>query len=155
PAARVCGRAAQVAHPTGDLAAAHEWIHRAGAARREPDWSDLDPEGPAFAYEPGDWARLVYSFGDSGELIHPRHERYEPEKDTVPSDPAVGLPPPKGPVETEAEYESAPAGRAPGPEDAPVADDEASPDATENEATEVTAEEDDAGGRRRGVFRRR
>ncbi len=46
-------------------------------APQEPDWSDLDPEGRAFAYQPADWARLVVSFAESGELIHPRHERRE------------------------------------------------------------------------------
>ncbi|MGF1464406.1 MAG: heme biosynthesis HemY N-terminal domain-containing protein, partial [Maricaulaceae bacterium] len=48
PSARLCGLAAQVAQATGDLAAAHEWMQRARAARREPDWSDVDPEGPAY-----------------------------------------------------------------------------------------------------------
>ena len=38
-------------------------------------WSDLDPEGPAFLYDDADWARLVYVYGDAGQLIHPRMER--------------------------------------------------------------------------------
>ena len=41
------------------------------------DWSDLDPEGRAFAYQASDWARLVSTFAESGELIHPRFERRE------------------------------------------------------------------------------
>jgi HemY protein len=48
---------------------------KAAGAPREADWSDLDPEGPAFLYDDGDWARLVYVYGDSGQLIHPRLER--------------------------------------------------------------------------------
>jgi HemY protein len=46
-------------------------------APQEPDWSDLDPEGRAFAYQPSDWARLVSTFAETGELIHPRFERRE------------------------------------------------------------------------------
>jgi HemY protein len=46
-------------------------------APQEPDWSDLDPEGRAFAYQASDWARLVMTFAETGELIHPRHERRE------------------------------------------------------------------------------
>jgi HemY protein len=43
----------------------------------EADWSDLDPEGRAFAYQTADWARLVITYAETGELIHPRHERRE------------------------------------------------------------------------------
>jgi HemY protein len=52
-----------------------QWLAQAAAAPRAPDWSDLDPEGPAFLYDDGDWARLVYAYGDAGQLIHPRMER--------------------------------------------------------------------------------
>ena len=48
---------------------------QAAAAPREADWSDFDPEGPAFLYDDADWARLVYFYGDAGQLIHPRMER--------------------------------------------------------------------------------
>lgn len=48
---------------------------QAAVAPREADWTDLDPEGPAFLYDDQDWARLVYIFGDAGQLIHPRMER--------------------------------------------------------------------------------
>ncbi|NWG52432.1 MAG: heme biosynthesis protein HemY [Hydrogenophilaceae bacterium] len=75
PSARICMLYAQVARGRGDEAAARSWTNQAAAAPREPDWSDLDPEGPAFLYEDTDWARLVYVFGDSGQLIHPRMER--------------------------------------------------------------------------------
>jgi HemY protein len=54
---------------------AQMWTERATTAPHELDWSDLDPEGPGFGYEPQDWRRLVFSYGDSGELVHPRAER--------------------------------------------------------------------------------
>ena len=50
---------------------------RGMSAPHEPDWSDLDPEGRAFAYQSSDWARLVATFAETGELIHPRFERRE------------------------------------------------------------------------------
>ena len=59
----------------GDENGARTWLAQAAAAPREADWSDLDPEGPAFLYDDSDWARLVYVFGDGGQLIHPRMER--------------------------------------------------------------------------------
>lgn len=75
PSSRICILFAQVARGRGDENAARTWLAQAAAAPREPDWSDLDPEGPAFLYDDGDWARLVYVFGDGGQLIHPRMER--------------------------------------------------------------------------------
>ena len=45
-------------------------------ASREADWSDLDPKGSAFEFAKDDWARLVYKFGDVGELVHPRYETF-------------------------------------------------------------------------------
>jgi HemY protein len=85
PSARLCGLAARAAQARGDVAAARRWTGQATLAAGEPDWSDLDPEGPAFAYTREDWARLVYSFGDTGKLIHPRHERFERERLTAPT----------------------------------------------------------------------
>jgi HemY protein len=85
PSARLCGLAARAAQARGDVAAARRWTAQATLAAGEPDWSDLDPEGPAFAYTREDWARLVYSFGDTGKLIHPRHERFERERLTAPT----------------------------------------------------------------------
>ena len=75
PSSRICILFAQVAKGRGDDNGARTWLAQAAAAPREPDWSDLDPEGPAFLYDDNDWARLVYVFGDSGQLIHPRMER--------------------------------------------------------------------------------
>ena len=75
--ARIAGLMARVAFAGGRPDEARVWMARGVTAPREPDWSDLDPEGRAFAYQPGDWARLVTSFAETGELIHPRHERRE------------------------------------------------------------------------------
>jgi len=75
PSSRICILFAQVARGRGDENAARTWLAQAAGAPRELDWSDLDPEGPAFLYDDNDWARLVYVFGDGGQLIHPRLER--------------------------------------------------------------------------------
>ncbi len=75
PSSRICILFAQVARGRGDENGARTWLAQAAAAPREADWSDLDPEGPAFLYDDTDWARLVYAFGDGGQLIHPRMER--------------------------------------------------------------------------------
>jgi len=75
PSSRICILFAQVARGRGDDNAARTWLAQAAAAPREPDWSDLDPEGPAFLYDDSDWARMVYAFGDGGQLVHPRMER--------------------------------------------------------------------------------
>lgn len=75
--ARTAGLMARAHHAAGRADEARVWVARAGGAPQEPDWSDLDPEGRAFAYEPADWARLAVSYAETGELIHPRHERRE------------------------------------------------------------------------------
>jgi len=75
PSSRICILFAQVARGRGDENGARTWLAQAAAAPREADWSDLDPEGPAFMYDDSDWARMVYVFGDGGQLIHPRMER--------------------------------------------------------------------------------
>ena len=75
PSSRICILFAQVARGRGEENAARTLLGQAAAAPREPDWSDLDPEGPAFLYDDNDWARLVYVFGDGGQLVHPRMER--------------------------------------------------------------------------------
>ncbi len=75
PSSRICALFAAVSRGRGDEAAARSWLAQAAIAPREPDWSDLDPDGPAFLYDDADWARLVYVFGDAGQLIHPRLER--------------------------------------------------------------------------------
>ena len=75
--ARVAGLVARSAFAAGHPDEARLWLARGVGAPSEPDWSDLDPEGRAFAYLPSDWARLVANFAETGELIHPRHERRE------------------------------------------------------------------------------
>jgi HemY protein len=75
PSSRIAILFAQLARGRGDENGARTWLVQAAAAPREADWSDLDPEGPAFLYDDSDWARLVYVYGDGGQLIHPRMER--------------------------------------------------------------------------------
>jgi HemY protein len=82
--ARIAGLMARAAFAAGRPDEARVWRGRGIAAPGEPDWSDLDPEGRAFAYQPADWARLAVSFAETGELIHPRHERREPGLSDLP-----------------------------------------------------------------------
>lgn len=74
PSSRLCVLAAQAEERLNNPTDAAVWMQRAVTAPREADWSDLDPTGDSFDYTPQDWRRLVFSFGDSGELIHPRAE---------------------------------------------------------------------------------
>ncbi len=76
PSARLCSLMEAVARGRGDREDAHRWAHQAASAPREPDWSDLDPDGRAFNYSVEEWSRLVYTFGDAAQLIHPRYESY-------------------------------------------------------------------------------
>ncbi len=75
PSARICSLAAKAETMLNNAQDARVWLERAATAPAEPDWSDLDPEGDAFDYTAQDWRRLVYTFGEKGELIHPRYER--------------------------------------------------------------------------------
>lgn len=75
--ARIAGLMARIAFAAGSPDEARAWIARGAGAPQEPDWSDLDPEGRAFAYTRDDWARLVSTYAETGELIHPRLERHE------------------------------------------------------------------------------
>lgn len=63
----------------GDAAEAERWGRLAVTAAREADWSDIDPRAGAFDFSQKDWARMVYAFGDTGELVHPRHEAFSRE----------------------------------------------------------------------------
>ncbi|MGB6230023.1 MAG: heme biosynthesis HemY N-terminal domain-containing protein [Litorimonas sp.] len=85
PTARVCLLAAQAERALGNEADARLWTERAATASHELDWSDLDPEGSGFAYTAQDWRRLVFSYGDTGELIHPRAERQEAVRRPTPA----------------------------------------------------------------------
>ena len=75
--ARIAGLMARVAYAGGAVDEARVWLAQGASAPHEPDWSDLDPEGRAFAYQASDWARLAITYAETGELIHPRHERRE------------------------------------------------------------------------------
>ncbi len=87
PSSRLCTLMSKIERAADNAREANVWLSRSLSAPSEPDWSDLDPEGPAFGYRDEDWARLVYSYGDAGELIHPRHERFE----RMPLDPGQAL----------------------------------------------------------------
>ena len=86
---RLAGLQARAANAAGAVDEARAWIARGAAAPQEPDWSDLDPEGRAFAYRPEDWTRLVAAYGETGELIHPRLERRERTISDLPNLPAA------------------------------------------------------------------
>jgi len=75
PSARLCTLAAKAETLLKNPQDARVWMERAATAPAEPDWSDLDPEGDAFDYTNQDWRRLIFTYGDKGELIHPRYER--------------------------------------------------------------------------------
>jgi HemY protein len=111
--ARIAGLHARVAFASGQPDEARLWLAQGLNAAHEPDWSDLDPEGRAFAYQPADWSRLVITYSETGELIHPRYERNErglselPElpiayADSAPFIIADGLGPAPYPVDDEA-----------------------------------------------------
>ncbi len=77
PTQRLCALMARTAFAVGNADEARAWMARASAAPQEADWSDIDPEGKAFAYGREDWGRLVAVYAETGELIHPRLERKE------------------------------------------------------------------------------
>lgn len=89
PTARFAGLMARVAAADGQADEARAWIARGVDAPQEPDWSDLDPEGRAFAYRREDWARLAVSYAETGQLIHPRHERRERTMNDLPQLPSA------------------------------------------------------------------
>jgi HemY protein len=74
---RIAGLRARVAYACAQPDEARLWLAQGMNAPQEPDWTDLDPEGRAFAYQTSDWARLAMTYAETGELIHPRHERRE------------------------------------------------------------------------------
>ncbi len=75
--ARIAGLMARAAYAAGAVDDARMWLAKGMSAPPEPDWSDLDPEGRAFAYHAQDWARLAIAFAETGQLLHPRLERRE------------------------------------------------------------------------------
>ena len=76
PTARLCLLMERALKGYGDTSEADRWGRMAVSASREPDWSDLDPKGMAFDFSQRDWSRLVYAFGDVGDLVHPRYESF-------------------------------------------------------------------------------
>lgn len=75
--ARLAGLRARVAFASGQPDEARLWLAQGMNAPQEPIWSDLDPNGRAFAYSTADWARMVIAYAETGDLAHPRHERSE------------------------------------------------------------------------------
>lgn len=65
----------------GDTKEAERWARLATTSAHEQDWSDLDPNGGAFNYGPEDWAQMIYVFGDTGKLTHPRYETAQRQVD--------------------------------------------------------------------------
>jgi HemY protein len=76
PTGRLCLLMERALKGFGDTGEAQRWGRMAASASREPDWSDIDPRGGAFDFETRDWSRMVYAFGDTGQLVHPRYEGY-------------------------------------------------------------------------------
>ncbi len=99
PTARLCLLMERALRGYGDAAEAQRWGRMAASASREPDWSDIDPKGMAFDFDKQGWARMVYAFGDTGSLIHPRYESYgrELEAGRVLALPQPDEPPPVPP----------------------------------------------------------
>ncbi|HEY5289777.1 MAG TPA: heme biosynthesis HemY N-terminal domain-containing protein [Caulobacteraceae bacterium] len=86
---RIAGLMARVANASGERDEARAWITRGAAAPEEAEWSDIDPAGRAFAYGAADWARLIVAYAETGELLHPRHERGEAGISDLPEIPAA------------------------------------------------------------------
>lgn len=105
PTARLCLLMERALKGYGDDAEAARWARMAVTASREADWSDIDPKGGAFDYDRSDWGRLVYKFGDVGELVHPRYERFDRELE---AGRVLALPSPEDENETVPETAKAP-----------------------------------------------
>jgi HemY protein len=86
---RLAGLMARIANARGATDEARAWIARGAGAPVEPDWSDIDASGQAFSYGAADWARVVTAYADTGDLIHPRHERSAPVLTDLPRIPAA------------------------------------------------------------------
>ena len=104
PTARLCLLAAEAERALGNDMDARLWTERAATAPHELDWSDLDPDGPGFDYTAQDWRRLVFSFGDTGELEHPRAERQQGVRRPTP-EPVIARQDAKTPVVETADEE--------------------------------------------------
>ncbi len=103
---RLCSLMEAVARGRANSEEARRWSRLAASAAREPDWSDIDPDGRAFDYSDADWARLVYTYGDGGTMIHPRYEGYGRELETLSR---LALPAPKPDASNETPKTTSPA----------------------------------------------
>ena len=112
PTARICLLMERALKGYGDTKEAQLWSRMAISASREADWSDIDPKGGAFDFDVRDWSRLVYAFGDVGDLVHPRYESYGRELEAgrvmalpAPEDDKITLPKaPDGPLTPPLDY---------------------------------------------------
>ena len=104
PSARICTLAGMAEENLGNTVDARAWQIRAASAPVEADWSDLDPDGPAFDYTDQDWQRLVISYGESGTLIHPRYEAHQKRRAAISTD----APAPQAHSKTMPEVQSTP-----------------------------------------------
>lgn len=96
PTGRLCLLMERALKGYGDPKEAARWARMAVTASREADWSDLEPKGGAFSYAAADWGRLVYQFGDAGQLVHPRHETFARELDVARASAALPSPDEEG-----------------------------------------------------------
>ena len=90
---RLCSLMEAVSKGRRESDDAARWGRLAATAAREPDWSDIDPDGQAFDYSDADWARMIYTYGDGETLIHPRYEGFGRELETLSR---LALPAPDG-----------------------------------------------------------
>jgi HemY protein len=81
---RMGGLMSRGAQALGDLDAARTWVAQAALAKGEPEWSDMDAQGVAFAYSASDWSDLILTFARNATLAHPRYERGEKGLPEVP-----------------------------------------------------------------------
>ncbi len=89
---RICGVIARGAQGLGDIDTARTWIARASQARGEPDWSDIDAEGQAFAYSATDWSGVILAYAETAALSHPRYERGDKGLAEIPDMPTRFVP---------------------------------------------------------------
>lgn len=81
---RVSGLMSRGAQALGDMDSARTWVAHAASAKGEPEWSDIDAQGNAFAYSAADWSDVILTFARNATLAHPRYERGEKGLPEVP-----------------------------------------------------------------------
>lgn len=89
PSVRLAGLHARVAQASGAIDDARAWLARAVGAPEDAAWTDIDPAGRAFPYSAADWGRLTLRYAETGELLHPRHQRGEPGANLAPDIPSA------------------------------------------------------------------